>query len=96
MKKFGKFLMYVVSAAAVVGGVLLVLKKFVFKDEADSDDFDDFEDDMDELDDAEDDAADTREYVSIKITSPAEEAKEASAKESPAEETAAPEETPAE
>ena len=91
MKKFGKFLMFLISAAAVIGGVLLVLKKFVFKDETEDDEFDEFEDDADEFDDT-DDCTDSREYVSIKITSPAEEPKEET--EAVSEETA--EEVPAE
>ncbi len=78
MKKFGKFLFGVISAAAVVGGAVYFLKNIVSKDEDDLKDFeDDFEDDL--LEDFEDDfdeeydeqpvGTEEREYVTLNIDS---------------------------
>ncbi|MFV0343964.1 MAG: hypothetical protein ACK5JH_13955 [Anaerocolumna sp.] len=72
MKKFGKFLFGTVSVATLACGAYYLYKNLVNKDS--SDDFDDFEDDFEDFDtededDFEPDQADTREYVSINITS---------------------------
>lgn len=72
MKKFGKFLFGTVSVATLACGAYYLYKNLVNKDS--SDDFDDFEDDfedfnMEEEEDFEPDSNDTREYVSINITS---------------------------
>ncbi|MBQ3061647.1 MAG: hypothetical protein IJD02_04320 [Lachnospiraceae bacterium] len=79
MKKFGKFLFGVVSAAAVVGGAVYFLKNIVSKDEDGLDDFDDdFEDDL--LDDFDDDfdvaedVAEDREYVTLNLDAEVKEA----------------------
>lgn len=66
MKKVFKFFATVASVAAVVGGAYLVYKNFFAKEE---DDFD--------FDDSFDDEDDSREYVSINITTDEEEAEEA-------------------
>lgn len=72
MKKFGKFLFGTVSIATLACGAYYLYKNLVNKDS--SDDFDDFEDEFEDFD-AEDedttdsDKKDTREYVSINITS---------------------------
>lgn len=71
MKKFGKFLFGTVSVATLACGAYYLYKNFVNKDS--SDDFDEFEDEFEDFD-TEDDVeteskADTREYVSINITS---------------------------
>ena len=79
MKKFIKFLLAVGSLAGLAAGGYYVYKNFIEKKDADLvDDFDE-DDDFDDFDD------DSREYVSINI----------STEETPAEETPA-EETPAE
>lgn len=72
MKKFGKFLFGTVSLATLACGAYYVYKNLINKDS--SDDFDDFEDDFEDFDTEDDDAKDsnkkdTREYVSINITS---------------------------
>jgi hypothetical protein len=72
MKKFGKFLFGTVSVATLACGAYYLYKNLVNKDS--SDDFDDFEDDFEDFDtedeeDFESDKTDTREYVSINITS---------------------------
>lgn len=67
MKKVFKFFATVASVAAVVGGAYLVYKNFFAKEE---DDFD-FDDSFDDEDDA-----DSREYVSINITTDDEDAEE--------------------
>ncbi len=74
MKKFGKFLFGTVSIATLACGAYYLYKNLVNKDS--SDDFDDFEDDFEDFDtedeeDFETDQNDTREYVSINITSEA-------------------------
>lgn len=72
MKKFGKFLFGTVSIATLACGAYYLYKNLVNKDS--SDDFDDFEDEFEDFD-AEDedttdsDKKDTREYVSLNITS---------------------------
>ena len=81
MKKFCKVLLGAASAAAVMGGVCLFLKKVVFKKNSDGE-FDDFDDDMDDFE--ENDGADeNREYVSIKITSEEEKPEEEKKAEEP-------------
>lgn len=71
MKKFSKFIFGTVSLATLACGAYYVYKNFINKDS--SDDFDEFEDEFEDFDmeDDEDDvtAQDTREYVSINITS---------------------------
>lgn len=72
MKKFGKFLFGTVSVATLACGAYYLYKNLVNKDS--SDDFDDFEDDFEDFDtededDFEPDSTDSREYVSINITS---------------------------
>lgn len=73
MKKFGKFLFGTVSLATLACGAYYVYKNVINKDS--TDDFDDFDDGFEDLDDDEDDEdekvekKDTREYVSINITS---------------------------
>ena len=73
MKKNGKFIVGLLSAAAVAGGAYYFVKKFLNKDS--KDDFDDFEDDFEDFD-FDDDAdvpSDGREYVTLNMTSSAEE-----------------------
>ena len=65
MKKVFKFFATVASIAAVVGGAYLVYKNFFAKEEDDFDFDDSFEDDED-----------SREYVSINITTDEEDAAE--------------------
>lgn len=71
MKKLGKFLFGVVSAAAVVGGAVYFVKNVLCKDEDELVDFeDDFEDDL--MDDFDDDfdmtgEAEDREYVTLNV-----------------------------
>lgn len=71
MKKFGKFLFGTVSVATLACGAYYLYKNILNKDSAD--DFDDFEDDFEDFDTEEDtpaaDKKETREYVSINITS---------------------------
>lgn len=72
MKKFSKFIFGTVSLATLACGAYYVYKNFINKDT--SDEFDEFEDEFEEFDtdEEEDDAVtlqDTREYVSINITS---------------------------
>lgn len=72
MKKFGKFLFGTVSAATVACGAYYLYKNLVNKDS--SDDFDEFEDEFEDFDTEDEDTTeqnkkDTREYVSINITS---------------------------
>lgn len=72
MKKFGKFLFGTVSIATLACGAYYLYKNLVNKDS--SDELDDFEDEFEDFD-AEDeefdepDTKETREYVSINITS---------------------------
>ena len=73
MKKNNKFVFGLLSAAAVAGGAYYFAKKFLNKDS--KDDFDDFEDDFEDFD-FDDDAdvpSDEREYVTLNMTSSAEE-----------------------
>lgn len=69
MKKFGKFLFGTVSLAAIAAGAYYFYKNYIKKDA--SDDFDDFEDDFEDFEDEDetDKDKDSREYVSINITS---------------------------
>ncbi|MGN6714416.1 hypothetical protein SAMN02745136_05138 [Anaerocolumna jejuensis DSM 15929] len=71
MKKFGKILFGTVSIATLACGAYYLYKNILNKDSAD--DFDDFEDDFEDFDTEEDtpaaDKKETREYVSINITS---------------------------
>ncbi|WFR56763.1 hypothetical protein QA584_24635 [Anaerocolumna sp. AGMB13025] len=72
MKKFGKFLFGTVSVATVAAGAYYLYKNLVNKDS--SDDFDEFEDEFEDFDAEDEDTTDqnkkdTREYVSINITS---------------------------
>lgn len=68
MSKFGKFLFGTLSLAAVAGGLYCAYKNHVNKDA--DDDFDDFDDSMDEAMEEDTSAVDpdSREYVSITIT----------------------------
>lgn len=69
MKKFFKFIAGVASVAALACGAYYFFKKYVCKETADED-FDDFDDDLDDYDtDDSSDVSDSREYVSINITS---------------------------
>jgi hypothetical protein len=72
MKKFGKFLFGTVSIATLACGAYYVYKNLVNKDS--SDEFDEFDDEFEDFDteeenDDEPNKKDTREYVSINITS---------------------------
>ena len=72
MKKFGKFLFGTVSVATVACGAYYLYKNLINKDS--SDDFDEFEDEFEDFDAEDEDTTDqnkkdTREYVSINITS---------------------------
>ena len=70
MKKFSKFIFGTVSLATLACGAYYVYKNFINKDS--SDEFDEFEDEFEDFDTEDDDevtAQDTREYVSINITS---------------------------
>ena len=68
MKKFCKFLLGTISLATLACGAYYFFKKYMCKES--KEDFDDFDDDFDE-DDTEEvlSPKDTREYVSINITS---------------------------
>lgn len=71
MKKFGKFILALLSLAAIVGGAFYFVKNVLNKDS--NDDFDDFDDDFDDFDmddeeENEDVAPEKREYVSINIS----------------------------
>lgn len=77
MKKNGKFVFGLLSAAAVAGGAYYFVKNILNKDS--DDDFEDFEDDFEDFDfeDKETVApSEGREYVTINITSPAEDKSE--------------------
>ncbi len=79
MKKFIKFLLAVGSLAGLAAGGYYVYKNYIEKKDADLvDDFDE-EDDFDDFDD------DSREYVSINITTEETPAEEAPAEETPTE-----------
>ncbi len=72
MKKFSKFIFGTVSLATLACGAYYVYKNLINKDS--SDEFDDFEDEFEDFDTDEDYddiiiPKDTREYVSINITS---------------------------
>ena len=75
MKKNGKFVFGLLSAAAVAGGAYYFVKNFLNKDS--EDDFDDFDDDFEDVDFDDDDNTDVpsegREYVTLNMTSPVEE-----------------------
>lgn len=79
MKKFIKFLLAVGSLAGLAAGGYYVYKNFIEKKDADLvDDFDE-DDDFDDFDD------DSREYVSINISTEETPAEEAPTEETPAE-----------
>ena len=67
MKKFGKFIFGTLTVASLAAGAYYLYKNYIKKDS--SDDFDDFEDDFEDFDTEEDSDKDSREYVSINITS---------------------------
>jgi hypothetical protein len=67
MKKFGKFIFGTLSIATIAAGAYYLYKNYIKKDS--SDDFDEFEDDFEDFDTEEDTDKDSREYVSINITS---------------------------
>jgi hypothetical protein len=73
MKKFGKFLFGTVSLATIACGAYYVYKNVINKDS--SDEFDEFDDEFEDFDSEDEDTKeepnkkDTREYVSINITS---------------------------
>jgi len=69
MKKFGKFIFGTFVVASVAAGAYYLYKTYIKKDS--SDDFDDFEDDFEDFDTEEDSENDSRDYVSINITSEA-------------------------
>jgi hypothetical protein len=76
MKKLGKFIFGTLSVATVAAGAYYLYKNYIKKDS--SDDFDEFEDDFEDFDTEEEPEKESREYVSINITtdgnSPEEEA----------------------
>lgn len=82
MKKFKKLVFGTLSVATLAAGAYYLYKNFIQNDA--SDDFDDFEDDFEDFEDFEDDFdiegeepdgdIESREYVSINITSEEEEA----------------------
>lgn len=73
MKKFGKFIFGTVSLATLACGAYYVYKNFINKDS--SDEFEDFDDEFEDFESEEEEdkevpsKKDTREYVSINITS---------------------------
>jgi hypothetical protein len=67
MKKLGKFIFGTVTIASIAAGAYYLYKNYIKKDS--SDDFDDFEDDFEDFDTDEETEEDSREYVSINITS---------------------------
>lgn len=68
MKKFFKFVAGVVSIGALACGAYYFCKKYICKETPD--DFDDLEDDLDDFDMTDSSSSnDSREYVSINITS---------------------------
>jgi hypothetical protein len=75
MKKLGKFIFGTLTVASVAAGAYYLYKNYIKKDS--SDDFDDFEDDFEDFDTEEDSDEDSREYVSINITSDAGDSMEA-------------------
>jgi len=79
MKKFIKFLLAVGSLAGLAAGGYYVYKNYIEKKDAD------LVDDFDEEDDFEDFDDDSREYVSINITTEETNAQEAPVEETPAE-----------
>jgi hypothetical protein len=76
MKKLGKFIFGTVTIASIAAGAYYLYKNYIKKDS--SDDFDDFEDDFEDFDTDEETDEDSREYVSINITSDAANSMEAS------------------
>ena len=85
MKKLGKFIFGTVTVASVVAGAYYLYKNYIKKDT--SDDFDEFEDDFEDFDTDEELETDSREYVSINITSD-EDTMDASDESTPVEENA--------
>lgn len=79
MKKFIKFLLAVGSLAGLAAGGYYVYKNYIEKKDAELVDGFDEEDDFEDFDD------DSREYVSINITTEEAPAEEAPAEEAPAE-----------
>lgn len=67
MKKLGKFIFGTLSIATVAAGAYYLYKNYIKKDS--SDDFDEFEDDFEDFNTDEETDKDSREYVSINITS---------------------------
>jgi len=69
MKKLGKFIFGTISVATIAAGAYYLYKNYIKKDA--TDDFDEFEDDFEDFDTDEDEEneKDSREYVSINITS---------------------------
>ena len=67
MKKLGKFIFGTLSLATVAAGAYYLYKNYIKKDS--SDDFDEFEDDFEDFDTEGETDKDSREYVSINITS---------------------------
>lgn len=73
MKKFFKFVAGVVSLGALACGAYYFCKKYICKETPDE--FDDLDDDLDDFDMTDSScSSDSREYVSINITSDLEEA----------------------
>ena len=81
MKKFIKFLLAIGSLAGLAAGGYYVYKNYIEKKDADLVDEFDEEDDFEDFDD------DSREYVSINITTEEAPAEDAPAEEVPAENT---------
>lgn len=68
MKKFGKFIFGTLAVASVAAGAYYLYKTYIKKDS--SDDFEDFEDDFEDFEEDEEETEnESREYVSINITS---------------------------
>lgn len=92
MKKFGKFVVAAVSAAAFAGGAYYLVKNVINKDS--SDEFDDFEDEFDDFDfnnEGETDVPATpenREYVTLNISKEEEDSQAADAQDTEAAEEA--------
>ncbi|MDF2944605.1 MAG: hypothetical protein K0S01_3463 [Herbinix sp.] len=75
MKKLGKFIFGTITVASAAAGAYYLYKNYIKKDS--SDDFDDFEDDFEDFDTEDDSDEDSREYVSINISTPTGNSKEA-------------------
>ncbi len=75
MKKLGKFLFGTFAVASVAAGAYYLYKTYIKNDSSDDfedfeDDFEDFEDDYEDFENLEDEPKkESREYVSINITS---------------------------